>query len=322
VQSSGLFDIPVLGSFLSDLSTSSHKYFGKRKKLLHDYKVNTIWDDFFMSLMKKFECDLVIECGASDGEISRRAVTELKMKAIAIEANPSTFNILTKELQKSGVVVINAAVSDSVGEGVFYVPISGKTDSSSSLYQKEGIAYIQHKVKKVTVESVVEEFLVGGNRIALWIDVEGGGFQVLKGAQSILKKISLIRVELEDHSIFSGQLPSSATIKFLSAQNFTPLICGPELSRGQRDWVFVKSDEIKKCSRITLKLLNDISALNINSFEVLKSMKLRDFSLGLKCLVFSHTPERWHSIIHLVFASFGSISSSHVLNNKTENRTL
>ena len=58
------------------------------------------------------------------------------------------------------------------------------------------------RVPMVRLDSILTD---AGDSVALWIDTEGGAFEVLEGAASCLARTTLIHVEVETIEFWTGQ---------------------------------------------------------------------------------------------------------------------
>ena len=89
----------------------SKKIFSKIRLNLFRKKSAQILDDFFFGSIEILDIKEFIECGAREAS-SSKMLSKKGIKAIAIEANPITFNELTMP-SSSQVLCFNIGVSDS-----------------------------------------------------------------------------------------------------------------------------------------------------------------------------------------------------------------
>ena len=170
----------------------------------------------FQLLVKHIKPEIICDIGALDAshsivlrKISRRA------RIIAFEANPHNYeNIISRGLaRKANIEVIQKAVSNKSGQLVFHVQkySDDRQDQwmagTSSILQrnKEVGATEEASVESIRLDDYLNAEPPVSNSIALWIDVEGAGFEVLEGIQNITKHISFLQVEVETEEIWQGQ---------------------------------------------------------------------------------------------------------------------
>ena len=138
--------------------------------------------------------DLLVDCGAHHGIISLLAAKKCGANVIAVEASPSSVEILRRNVQlnQATVRVIHAAVSDRDGKVGF------SNDSCGSVDESDGA---------VIVDSVaLDTLLTGTSPRVLKIDVEGAELQALRGARKTIHTLRPI-LDLEVHSaMFSEPL--------------------------------------------------------------------------------------------------------------------
>ena len=75
--------------------------------------------------------------------------------------------------------------------------------------------------------------------MAMWIDVEGAGYEVLKGADRALLHTSVIFIEVEDHSFWKGQLTAPGVVTYLCDRGFLPIARDFEYD-GQYNIIFAR----------------------------------------------------------------------------------
>jgi FkbM family methyltransferase len=133
-----------------------------------------------------------IDCGANVGYFSVQAsgLVGRDGQVIAIEANPVTYELLVRNLEKNQFgIPIHCALSLHAGEVELFVPSDG--DVYSSL-RADGLVKVSESFESVTVQSrtldeVVES--LGLQRVdVVKIDVEGGELDVLASATNVLDR--------------------------------------------------------------------------------------------------------------------------------------
>jgi len=169
-----------------------------------EYSKNFTAEKFFKLLIPE-KMPLIIDIGAHKGE------SVIFFKSIFPEANiysaepdPDSYAELIKLLSDSSKAV-NAAIGAKKGEVTFFqydkshlnslYPIN--KSSKDSLGYAEKSTAVEVKVRCITLEDMVTELGIGSEKINLLkIDAQGGEYDILCGAQSILKNVENITLEL------------------------------------------------------------------------------------------------------------------------------
>jgi len=183
-------------------------------------------DQKFYSLISDTKPDLFLEIGSFNAQTSckvKKLVPECRV--IAYEANPYNYDMF-KDTLPSNIEFNNLAISDYVGKTTFYVQLTNngrimpKTKKNNSILERtESNVHYEHVT--VSVDKIDHMFSNEYNNIAMWIDVEGVGYEVLVGAKSILEKTSLIKIEVESKQFWKDQVIDNKIIDFLHSQGFT-----------------------------------------------------------------------------------------------------
>lgn len=174
----------------------SNFYIGKQK-----IEVSTIGDigttisnfsDEYFHLYKVVgeNVKTIVDIGANIGQFTNAVKYWYPESTVhAFEADPVTYEILTKNTNLKNVYVYNKALSDSKGVFNFYrAPLSGMSSLIKTVENQEQIV-----VETDTVDSALKDI----NEIdILKIDVEGAELKVLKGAYNTLKKTKYLLLEI------------------------------------------------------------------------------------------------------------------------------
>lgn len=202
----------------------------------------------FYLLIKNTRPQSVYDIGSLDGSDALRFRQFLpKARIIAFEANPNHYEKMRENnmLKKEKIEVFHNAVSDRDGTLNFYVErVSDKKDDAwrqgiSSLRKRLGDS-LGAKIVKVPVvrlDTFVKEHDKLYQNLALWIDVEGSSFEVLKGIEGIMNKISVVHAEVEDVEIWQGQKLENDVENLMSKMGFVRLAKG--FNDPQHDVVFI-----------------------------------------------------------------------------------
>lgn len=218
--------------------------------------------EIFYDLMLLISPDVFLEVGANDGEISRRAKRVFpRADVYAFEANTSIYDKYYEANKFDGVNWYNLAICDKVGSVELNIPrVLGKvffngtfieanivesdeTGRSSILHRDEEYVFVTQKVPATTLD----DFLSGrlpteGAAIALWIDVEGAGFQVLSGCLNTLHYVQLICIEVETFSFWKDQALVDEVLEILGEAGFRPLARDMEYGDAQFNIIFLKKE--------------------------------------------------------------------------------
>ena len=170
----------------------------------------------FQLLVKHIKPELICDIGTLDAShsIFLRPLSN-PARIIAFEGNPHNYEKIIKKGQASsaGIELIHKAVSNKPGQLVFHV--QKYTDDKNDQWMAGTSSILQRKkevgdTEEVSVESVrLDDYIKAeapdNNSIALWIDVEGAGYEVLEGIESITNNITFLQVEVETEEIWHGQ---------------------------------------------------------------------------------------------------------------------
>ena len=163
--------------------------------------------DVYLENFGMSHAPIVWEVGSRDGhdgfELMRRIAAgwgaENKSKLVCIEPNPEQAAIIRKNYPSA--VVYGLAVGDKAREAKFKVYHGNEGDvGSSSLYMnwKKGSGLESHVI---TVQVVRLDSLIADEVIDIMkIDVEGYGYQALKGLGDKLNQIKVLHIETEHDS--------------------------------------------------------------------------------------------------------------------------
>lgn len=158
------------------------------------------------------DCHTLIECGARGAEASVR----FGRTAIAIEANPETFN--QKTAHAPHIQRMNVALDKQEGFASFHFFDKSSMPGNASLFERNDKKTQRKITVPVTTLDKVSENL--GDGIALWIDVEGKAYEVLEGGIETLKKTKVLIVEVEQIPFWCNQKLDIHVKEFLENHGF------------------------------------------------------------------------------------------------------
>lgn len=185
--------------------------------------------DLFFKLSRS--CHTLVECGAHRAEASVR----FGRKAIAIEANPITFD--EKMANAPHITRLNVALDKE--EGTAYIHIFGEDQApgnASTSERTDARAFSMMKVPATTLDKVTEKL---DNGLALWIDVEGKSYEVLQGGLETLKKTDVLIIEVEEKQFWKNQKLDHEVKKFLEDRGFVYVARDQEYPQ-QYNMIYVK----------------------------------------------------------------------------------
>ena len=208
---------------------SMMKHYGKKFKKIKN-------------LLKKDD-PIIVEVGAHYGEDTLRFVEVFpKLKIYCFEPDTRNINIFKKIVKSNNVYLIEKAVSNKTGHAEFFSSYSEYSDKQPpSKYDFISIndynRYMLHNSgasslkkgydnclsTKNVVETVRLDMWLKSNLINyidfMWIDVQGGEFEVIDGLGSQVKQIHYLWIEYGE-LFYNGAMDRSQTISLLSEKGF------------------------------------------------------------------------------------------------------
>lgn len=273
--------------------------------------------DAFFKIVAACRANLLFECGAHEASASTTFCETPGRRAIAIEANPVTFEAKTRLAERSGVTTINCGLGAESGEACFYVPKGFSTPADASFLKKPGGDYHPVMVRIETLDAISQEYVGPDDIIALWVDVEGLALAFAKGGESTLRdpRCRLLMIEVENQQFWSEQPVASEVNAFLSSCGLVPILRDME-SPGQFNLIYVKADQVGALEDLIIEYWQKLSKIKLSRHEmaIRKSRNLAGrFKEGLDP---SEHPYLW-KFAHRVAAALGSVSSAEKLSRKT-----
>ena len=175
--------------------------------------VNTEY--LFQRMVRLYGANLVCDVGSFDGAHALRFARP-DTRVVALEASPMNAQSLASNsaIAAAEIDVFHVAAWSDDGDVTFNV-IDPKSGIAHGWYEK--ISSIRSRLDpsfdshQVTVKAVrLDSFVADMNHstpssIALWIDVEGAGYDVLEGISGIRDAVSVIHIEVETTQFWEGQ---------------------------------------------------------------------------------------------------------------------
>lgn len=163
----------------------------------------------------------LIECGAHGAEASMRFVEEDPDRiALAFEANPFTFKKRTIHAASPQVIPMNQGVGAEPATLLLRIPDKHGTGSKTSpmasfLSESSSREYSTVEVLVTTVDLAASASSLR-TPLALWIDVEGYGAEVLNGGSSSLSEdVVVVLIEASGAGKWVGEMPVDGIIQQL-----------------------------------------------------------------------------------------------------------
>lgn len=209
----------------------------------------------FRLLAERFDVGLICDVGAFDGAHSKR-FRATGARVIAFEPNPACYEALSadEEIAAVGIEIVDKAVwneDGSVGFHVVSLPTAGalsaRTPISSVLERMPAYGFAS---ERTDVEAVrLDTYLTGlgatdSGPIAVWIDTEGAGYQVIEGMEHIHRSVCLVQVEVETTQYWLRQRLDSDVLELMRRFGFTPI--ARSLGYLQYDLLFVSNEWLER----------------------------------------------------------------------------
>jgi FkbM family methyltransferase len=182
----------------------------------------TIREDEIIEHFAPKRGDIVVDIGAHIGHYTIIASKRVGAngKVVAIEASPSNFKILNRNIrlnQLTNIISLNNAVYSKETKLKLYLP---GEELGHTTYNTVMSDRAKNEDKFVEVSANTLDYLLQLNEITdvnwVKIDVEGAEFEVLKGASNVLSKSKDIALLLEVHGLNNYR----PVVEFLSSYNF------------------------------------------------------------------------------------------------------
>lgn len=186
------------------------------EKKVHGQEIILKTKYLYLNLLRTFRPRLILDVGSMDGSDSIRfRQMSPNSKIIAFEANPYNYSRMKNDprLARTKIEVRNRLVSNKPEKGKFYISKgavaginSGNMGTSSSMKPVDASDVAEEiEVETTRLDKVIAEAAAPADWIALWIDVEGAGYEVLSSAIEVKQQILLLHIEVELAECWVGQ---------------------------------------------------------------------------------------------------------------------
>jgi FkbM family methyltransferase len=222
------------GNLIVEVPKYGYKSYCRTWLKFHDLIMMTIHEDDVLQLFRPTKGDIVVDVGACLG---RYTLTSSNLvgengKVIAIEGDPSIYEMLKKNLKLNevfNVTAINCMVGSKdmrliVGSEDNYLTVSSKDmntkhqEDSYREFDENGKAQIGNTTVHL---NTLDNLLIKQHGITevnwMKIDVEGAELEVLKGAHNILSNSKRINLLIEIHGVNKLYKP---IVEILDSYNF------------------------------------------------------------------------------------------------------
>ncbi len=204
----------------------------------------------FLNLLRMFRPAVIMDVGSMDGSDSIRfRHMSPRSRIIAFEANPYNYKKMlgNPRLSDLKIEVRNRLVSTKAEKGEFYISKgavagnnSGNMGMSSSMLpvNAEDVAE-KIEVETTRLDEVIAEVSKESELVALWIDVEGAGYEVLSSVMAAKKQICLLHIEVELAEYWVGQKLKNDVIQL--ANELGLVLLARSDNETQQDLVFINA---------------------------------------------------------------------------------
>lgn len=186
----------------------------------------------FLALLRLTQPDVVLDIGSYDGRHAkqiRRAAPAARV--IAFEANEQNYCDMVADRELHGIEVRRQAVSDVNGMVTFY-----ELERSHAEYWSRAASSLRRRGPEIatglaetprTVESVRVDSVIGSERAALWVDVEGALDLVIAGMAGA-SGAYILHAEVETVPLWEGEASESTILAQLRDHGLVEVWRDPE----------------------------------------------------------------------------------------------
>lgn len=193
---------------------------------LKDTQLRRLFDDLLMAFRPSVICDI----GSYDGQNAVRWANLIPTShVVSFEANPvniERFWPASDHVRDAPALYVEAAAVGGVdGERDFWVLDAREDepwrDGAASLLQRcADIGSTSIRVPGITLDGYFSDKHADANSFALSVEVEGSASEVLGGADHVLSRTCLIRVQLEREAIWAEQKLADDVLALLDNRGF------------------------------------------------------------------------------------------------------
>lgn len=244
--------------------------FPKQSRIAFRARSAAILDRCFFDLLRALEVQNFVECGAHDASAS---VTFMQhgSRALAIEANPLTYQERTKRAEAHGVTTLNIGLGATQGALDFYIPTDNPLAGNATFRPKRGKDYRKESVPVETLNHLQERYALNEAPCALWMDLEGLAFEVLQGGDQLLAhpNCRALKVEVETFPFFEGQKLFHDVNSLLESYGFQAILADHEY-REQFNVLYVKAPLVDRIMPLQQKAIADMLTQTLSVQELFR----------------------------------------------------
>jgi FkbM family methyltransferase len=205
----------------------------------------------FKKLLGPLEVDAIFDVGSMDGaDAMQFRAAAPAARIYAFEPHPGNFGSMQRSdtLRAGRIVLVPLAATNFDGEAEFflvpegYVPCEGWRGMSSlhrRVVRPESLTPV--RVKTSRLDTFVMERSLRLDRLALWIDAEGKGYEVIEGSAGLVDRVQLIHIETETSAcIADGQRLYPDLKATLESHGFMELATDQRTSNAQFNVLFIR----------------------------------------------------------------------------------
>lgn len=171
--------------------------------------------------------DCFIDVGANIGLFSLLASPVVAADGLVLSFEPTgdTFKRFDENIRHNGITNINAhkiALSDHEGVAAFNVSTDGHDAFNSFALPQHGDNYREETVEVKMLDWFFDKMEPYKNRILMKVDVEGWEYNVVKGAEKILRELSpVIVIEFNDENTKNSPFKCRDVYSLISSYGYT-----------------------------------------------------------------------------------------------------
>lgn len=215
----------------------------------------------FFNIADALKATILFECGAHEASTSTTFLKSgAQRRAVAVEANPWTYEAKTKLAEQHGVIVLHRGLGAEQGEAMFHVPQGHPTWGNASFRKDKDASYDSVPVPVETLDSLTPQYVRPDDVAAFWVDVEGLALEVLQGGPNTLAASTcrLIMIEVETQQLWSGQAVLADVDKVLVSHGFVPVLRDVEYV-GQFNLIYVRGSDVNLLDEIIMAYWRSLS---------------------------------------------------------------
>ena len=205
----------------------------------------------FCKLLPVLKVDTVCDVGSMDGTDALRFRAVAPLATIyAFEAHPRNLAAMraSQSLGAMNIQTVEMAVTNFDGEAEFFAVEAGLFPGEdwrgmSSLHRRTAPvdSLADTRVRAGRLDSFLTAIPGSSARLALWIDAEGKGYEVIEGADGLIANVQLLHVEVEAAPCIAPTQKLYADIRtLLHSRGFEELASDRRRGRPQFNVLFIR----------------------------------------------------------------------------------